>query len=318
MLAVAIVAARFLQFAALSVLFGSSLFYLYGFKVGSTGVSSRRWAWPNLLLLVAAVVGVVATLAWLMAETAILTDSAANAFNPASLWFLLSETGFGGVYLFRLGLLAFAIAAYFALPPGRELWIAESILGGVVVASFARTGHGIYDKGVAGMVHSGGDALHALAAAAWIGALVPLSMLILRARRSGSPADASASYFGLERFSGIGLAVVSVLVLTGGINSWFLIGIAHWRELFTTPYGQTLLLKLVLFGAMLVLAAANRFLLVPQLSMAVGMHSDDANALSLGHSIRALQVSILTETVLATLVLAVVAYLGSLEPPVSG
>jgi putative copper resistance protein D len=151
--------------------------------------------------------------------------------------------------------------------------------------------------------------LHLLTAGIWVGALIPLSFLVLDSLRKQTEADARASYAALEVFSGVGPAVVSVLILTGLLNSWFLVGFTHWPELFTSFYGLTLLVKLVLFGAMLVLAAGNRFWLVPQLSTALRASG------SMRTVLRALRKSVVAETGLAFLVLFAVALLGTLEPP---
>jgi copper resistance protein D len=77
--------------------------------------------------------------------------------------------------------------------------------------------------------------------------------------------SARAACYGLDRFSAIGSAVIVSLILSGLINSWFLIGVANWRALFTTAYGVALLIKLALFALMLALAAMNRFRWAPRL-----------------------------------------------------
>jgi putative copper resistance protein D len=310
-LASVIVAARFLQFLSLSVLFGSSLFFLYGLEGVPASHPARRWSWTHVCLLSASLSAIVATAGWLMAETVLLTDNPANAVNLPVLWFMLSETGFGQVYLFRLCLLVLSATALLLLSQSRVLWIAQSVLGGVLVVSLARTGHGIIDQGVSGILHSGADALHALAAAIWIGALVPLRILIVDSLRPRSASMAKIVSTGLERFSGIGPAVVSILVLTGAINSWFLIGLANWQALFSMAYGIVLLVKLILFGGMLALATANRFVLMPHL------YADLENAMLMGPALRSLRASVLAETALAIFVLVTVSILGTLEPPIS-
>ena len=75
-------------------------------------------------------------------------------------------------------------------------------------------------------------------------------------------------------------------------------------------YGQLLLAKLVLFGAMLVLASLNRFRLTPALEQAMP-GGDQRGALS------ALRLSLGIEVVCAIVILALVAWLGTLEPPMS-
>jgi putative copper resistance protein D len=94
------------------------------------------------------------------------------------------------------------------------------------------------------------------------------------------------------------------------VNSWFLVGPDHLASLFTTPYGQVLLVKLLLFAAMLGLAGLNRFRLTPALGQAL-----DAGGAS---ALASLQRSLALETAAAFLVLALVAWLGTLPPVSSG
>jgi putative copper resistance protein D len=62
---------------------------------------------------------------------------------------------------------------------------------------------------------------------------------------------------------------------------------------------------------MLALAASNRWRLTPRLQAAL------ASSGAIGPALRALRASLFAETALAFLVLAIVAVLGILEPPVS-
>jgi putative copper resistance protein D len=310
----AVVAARLLQFASVLVLFGSSLFYLYGFNAGAA-VPPRRWT--GHILLFASLVALFATIMWVMAETALLTDDAKNAIDPEWIWSILWGSRIGKVHLLRLALLGISLVTLWLVSSQRSRWITQAVIGGMLVASFAWSGHGVRDEGLASGIHAGADVLHLLAAGVWIGALLPLSLLILFSFRKQTRDDALATYVGLESFSGIGLAVVAVIVLTGVVNSWFLIGLERWRMLFTTPYGLTLVFKLALFGIMLLLAAGNRFLLSPRLGYAVGSHDTGAESIKLKTALHSLRTSVLTETVLALLVLAAVAFLGTLEPPIS-
>jgi copper resistance protein D len=101
-------------------------------------------------------------------------------------------------------------------------------------------------------------------------------------------------------------------------NSWFLIGLGQWRAVFTTAYGLTLVFKLILLGLMLLLAAGNRFFLSPRLGYIVGHRENGADLKGLKMPLQALRRNVLTETMLALLVLAAVAFLGTLEPPIAG
>ncbi len=110
------------------------------------------------------------------------------------------------------------------------------------------------------------------------------------------------------RFSGVGPAVVIALAMSGLANSG-LVGPQNALQSFKTAYSQILAAKIGLFLLMLVLAAANRYWLTPQLQSALG------TAMSPQTSIRVLKASIVAETALAVLVLAAVGWLGALPPP---
>jgi len=58
-----------------------------------------------------------------------------------------------------------------------------------------------------------------------------------------------------HRFGQAAAVIVPVLILAGLLMAWLLLG--DLRALLSTGYGQTLLIKLVLVGAILILAAAN-------------------------------------------------------------
>ena len=94
-----------------------------------------------------------------------------------------------------------------------------------------------------GILHLAADALHLLAAAAWIGGLVSL---VLAARRSATPSDRriGVALRGTRtaRFSTLGIVSVATLLVTGIVNAWILVGSFH--ALVVTGYGRLLMLKL--------------------------------------------------------------------------
>ena len=270
-----------------------------------SGREELRWPWPRSLLLISSVVAIVATTGWLMAEARALSGT------WTGLGLIVSGTRFGRVTALRLGLLALSTITALVLPARRSLWLAETLIGGAAVATFAWTGHGTLDSGAAGRLHLGADVLHLLSAGIWIGALLPLSMLILRSRHGQSATDARQVAHGLARFSVIGPTVVATLVATGLINSWLLVGPQHWHALFNTPYGLALTAKVMLFGLMLVFAATHRYHATPALQQAI------ARGTERGPVLQRLRGTILAETALALLVLTAVAVLGMLEPPVA-
>lgn len=300
MLDAAIAVARFLQFASAAILFGSSLFVFYGLKQSRGDFGFLRRA-----LFAAAGVALVSNIGAIMLQAESFGGEARNAVDADILRSLLTETSFGKVLILRVVLAVCALTACFVFA---RQHLATVVLGTALLASYAWTGHAAAEEGAASVTHATSDVLHLLAAGVWIGALVPLMGLLRHEAQTG---DAENALYGLMRFSGIGVAVVAVLVLSGVVNSWFVIGPAHVLEIFTTAYGLLLLLKLALFAGMLVLAAANRFRLVPDLEAQLAQGGSPASALA------ALRNSLLAENALAVLVLLAVGLLGMLEPPIS-
>ena len=299
------IVARLAQFAGAAVLGGGSLFFLYGVT------PDARANWPAGLLRIAAGVGAIGTLGWLMAQSAQMGDGPADALNAAKVWSIGIDTSFGRAAFARLIMFLLAWIVSISAWRGRGLWWALAGLGAGISASFAWTGHGARDEGLAGAVHLTSDILHLLAASTWIGALAVLAVLASIAGRpravSGAGQDALE---GLVRFSAIGVGVVGVLMASGLVNSWLLVGPAGLGQLLTTLYGQLLVAKLALFGLMLGLAAINRYRLTPQLERAL----KDEDASPFAPVVR----SILIETAIAIVVLAVVSWLGTLSPPIDG
>lgn len=302
---VAVIVARLAQFIAAAVLGGGALFLLYGV---TPDVGAH---WPSRLLRVAAGAGAIGALAWLMAQSAQIGDRPADAFDAAKVWSIAADTGFGRVALTRLCLFLLALIVSISPWRGHRLWWTLAGVGAGISASFAWTGHGARDEGLAGAIHLAADILHLLAASTWIGALAGLAILASIASRPSAATDAGKDALkGLVRFSAIGVGVVGVLVASGLVNSWLLVGPAGLGRLLTTLYGQLLLAKLVLFGAMLALAAANRYRLTPQLERAL----KDGRARPFAPVAR----SILIETAIAIAVLAMVSWLGTLSPSIDG
>lgn len=301
MLEAVVVAVRWLQYGGAVVLLGLPLFILYSFK--GSRAPSLTWARP--MLIAAAVVVALGSLAALVAQTAVMAGSLSEAVKPASLSFMVAGTALGMAMAARAALAVIGLAIILALRPGRTLWSRTVVIGLVVAASFAWTGHGAATAGPGGTLHLVADIMHAVAAAVWFGALAAFMALLLRRQSS----DDTEIYRSLHRFAGLGTSAVAVLVFTGLVNSWFLIGPARVGELPNSLYGQLLIAKLGLFALMLALAAGNRFTLTPRLGVALSGGEDSRPAL------RRLRHSILAETAVGALLLAAVSIMGILAPP---
>lgn len=301
MLEVAVIALRWLQYSGAVVLLGAPLFLLYSFR----GPDGPNLAWARSALILAAIVIVLGSFAALVAQTAVMAGSLSEAVKPASLAFMATGTALGMAMAARAAVAVVGLVAILALKQGRLLWGLTVLAGLIVAASFAWTGHGAATVGPGGLLHLGADIVHTIAAALWLGALASLTILVLRRT---SPDDL-ALHRALHGFAGLGTLAVTLLVLSGLVNSWFLIGPARVGELATNLYGQLLITKLVLFVLMLALAAGNRFQLTPVLGSVLAGGGDVQPALS--H----LRRSVVLETLVGAALLAVVAVMGTLAPP---
>src|SRR5262249_42441596 len=127
----------------------------------------------------------------------------------------------------------------------RGLWsVGAVVLAIAVVIGPAWTGHAGATPGVAFPLAA--DALHLLAAGAWLGGLPPLAMLLAAAWRGKEPHWASVTAIAVQRFSPLGVISVSMLLASGIANSWYEVGTLN--NLFATSYGLLVLLKIALFA----------------------------------------------------------------------
>ncbi|PAL19775.1 copper homeostasis membrane protein CopD [Sphingopyxis sp. GW247-27LB] len=278
---------RWALYTDLGLLFGMPLFALY--NPGAEHV-------PRKLLLVLAIAGIVLTLASLQLTSAAMAGASAAQIDPQLLGMVVGQTGFGRAALVRLILLS-ALAAIASIT-AKNGWLA-TMLGGGALLTLAWAGHGNSTPRPGGSIHLAAGLIHLLAAGTWLGALAMFLRLI--------PRDVEVCYAALRRFSTVGTIAVIALAASGLINVVYQIDLDQrgWGP--PNVYERLLLLKLVLFGGMLVMASINRFKLTPRLAAR-------SAATGIAESGRALRTSISVEFTLALAVLALVGWLGTLDP----
>lgn len=301
----AIVVVRLLQYTGAMVLFGSSLFFIYALP-RSGPASAARAPWARPLVAGAAALLAVSALLAIAAQASLFAGSFAEGLTAEAMGAVIASMPLGKAAVVRAAAAATAAVLLFVLPPGRASWTAAAGLGAIATASLAWMGHGATTEGPLSPIHLPSDIVHALAAAVWLGALV--CFLLLLVRPSPNPAHRIAVHTALRRFSGVGSTAVALLALTGLINGWVLVGPENLAGLSSSPYGRLLAVKIVLFMAMLGLAAANRFRLAPALGSAEGVAAT-------ADAVGALRRSVALETAAALAVLGLVAWLGTLAPP---
>jgi copper resistance protein D len=165
-------------------------------------------------------------------------------------------------------------------------WFSAALL---IVLSFVGHAAGV---GLAGGARIGVQAMHLLAAGAWLGGLPPLALALRRA----SPSTTIL----LRRFGVLGGTAIALVLATGLVSIAFVVEIAGGR--LGPLYTRVLIAKLALVSGLLAVAAVNRFRLTP---MMVG-HPREALAV--------LRRTVLVEQVLGLAIVASVATLGQLDP----
>jgi copper resistance protein D len=300
---------RAVHFAATIVAAGTVLFMFLVSEPAFRGASGdlvalyeklrRRWlaiVWASLII------AVMSGAAWLILLAAnIYGAGIGEVWRDGGLWTVVSQTRFGYVWSVRL-VLAALLAAYPMAPmtpTTRSQWglFAAILATGFLIAP-AWIGHAGATPGEAGQIPLAADALHLLAAGAWLGGLPPLAMLLAVAWRHKEPSLAAITRTGVQRFSLLGLASVGALLASGVINSWYEVG--SFGNLLATAYGQLIVVKLGLFATMIALAAVNRFYLTPRLAMA--------------GAVQHLQHNTMMEAALGFAVILMVGFLGVMAP----
>ena len=244
-------------------------------------------------------------------------DSLADSLTVDTLGAVFFQTQFGSVCQWRIGL-----AVILAVMMGwlaRSQWqlrrksslleICAGFIAAALVVSVAWTGHAAATGGPDFWWRVAADATHLFAASIWPAGLLPFAFFLGYARHGDDLSLLRPTLAAAGRFSAISFPVVGVLMLTGIINSYFIVG--SFQALLTTDYGRLLCLKLFLFLVILGVAASNRYRLLPLIFTRANA-PDKSQVVPL---LRRLQVFVLTEFGLAVAVVVVVSILGTTPPP---
>jgi putative copper resistance protein D len=306
---VALFGSRLVQYAAVMVLLGGSFFPLYaGAELSGTGKIGEVFSrWLQRVLLSAALLSLLSSLTWLSIEAAMMGDGWSDAVSGSTLSVVLLQTGFGRVWIVHLALAGLVAVGLLAFRRATSIAAMRVVAGlsGALVASLAWTGHAVMTGGPAGAIDVTAQAIHLLAASVWLGGLVPLGYLFMRARQDLDSAWLAAARRALPRYSQTGIAAVSLILLTGVFISWSLVG--SLSALGRTTYGLVLLAKIALFLLLVGIALVNRLDLLPRV---IHWHRSASAETTLAKLSR----NIAMEQAVGIAVLAVVSVLGTLPP----
>jgi copper transport protein len=339
---VAFGAARGLDYLATALLLGGLAFLLVVWLPALRHSAGSQEAWRSAsaaflrrlrrLLLGAATLGVAGAIAGIVLQGA--TAAATNAWSaldPSVISEVLG-TRFGHVWGLRvLAFVVLDVAAWLALrampEPGATPALQRVALGadglaapgppraalllGALPAAYiaiapALGGHASVTSPVALLV--GLDVLHVLAMSVWIGGLVVLlGVLPAATRQLEAPERTPLLAATLVRFSPIALACVTVLLVTGTVQTFE--HMSAWSQLLHTGFGRAVLVKVVLLALLVGLGAVNRRRVLP------GLRALAATATTPGAAGRLLRRTLRAEVALVVAVLGVTAALVSYPPP---
>jgi len=277
---------RWVFVASLLSSFGAALFLRVVLSSVAPSIERRCRRVAGLSVAVALISG----LAWLLVEAAAMAETATLAETLAALPAVLLGTWFGTVLLAQ-GIALVGAGTALALFPRRSALPA----GLAAAATLLEAGHShAFAMSDAPSLLLLSQALHLVAAGAWLGGLVPLLIVVRQA-----PLD--AAQYAARDFSTLGTVCVAVLIVTALYQGTVLSG--GLAGLTGTGYGAMLLAKATLFALLIALAAINRLRLAPALTGPTGERSR-----------RVLGFSIVIETVIGLAVVLAASVLASLEP----
>jgi putative copper resistance protein D len=273
-------------------------------RLAVTVRSRLTWiAWIGVALTV------ISGAAWLLLTAASMSQQPlADVLSGGVLWTVVSETTFGNDWLLRV-VLACLLAGLFAPALSKQRitsrWIKSAlvILAAALVGTLAWAGHAAGGIGVEAIVHPAADVLHLVAAAAWVGALIPLALLLGAVTPEAAALEIART--ATLRFSTLGRVSVATLLATGIVNTWYLVG--DVPALVGTDYGRLLLVKIAVFLGMVVVAAFNLLRLTPRIIKI-------ANVTAARHALGQLRRNAVIEVIAGVIVIFIVGVLGTMPP----
>jgi putative copper resistance protein D len=210
----------------------------------------RRWITGCLVALT------LTTVAELLVRTQVMSRGPLAA-AVAALPEVLTRTHFGAIWIVRSLALTLAVALSLARAGAFRVLCLLVALG--IALTTTLTGHAAEwgDLTVSIAV----DFAHAVAASAWTGGLIGLSVVVLWGEPPYSPPVLGAL---ARRFSRLAGGCVLTVVLTGMSNAFAQLGALP--TMWSSTYGRVLGVKLLVVGTLVWLGAVNRYVIVPRLS----------------------------------------------------
>jgi copper transport protein len=235
--------ARALHYAALLLLVGGAAFAVLLWPATATV------QWPRRLLVAAAAVGLLASLAAVALQGALGAGVSLGHALDRDVIDASLDTRTGQAWAIRAGLWAAALPVV-ALMRRPRFGLAGALMAvaAALVVSLPLAGHADTQDPKALLVPA--DIVHVTAAGAWLGGLVLLLFAFWRRPDTDGAGEATRG------FSKLALWAVVAIAAAGALQAWFYLD--GPKTLFTTTYGIALLAKIALLGVIVVVANGNR------------------------------------------------------------
>jgi len=241
-----LIASRLAAFVLLLLAAGLPIYQL----TDGRRIASKQQRWLMAMLALGAFA---ASCLWALASVAVMAATSLTDLDAATVTAVLGATPLGDVMIIRSAALAALVLLALAVP--RHAVLAP--LGALALATCAWTGHAGAGEGTLGALHQVSDVIHLLAAATWVGALACFV-------RDGASRGNDAEWVTvLSRFARTGTLIVVLLAVTGIANGYLITGPSGLVP--ASTWSLLIAAKVLLFIAMLGLAAHNRWHLVPAL-----------------------------------------------------
>ena len=192
-----------------------------------------------------------------------------NATNLPLIAAMVRQTTWGWGWILQVGAAALLLIAFVSARRGRRWgWALASVAAIAAAVSPAFSGHAASAPRVPGLTVLS-DTVHVLGAGTWLGALLVLVAAGLPASRSESDDERHAAVASLvNTYSPVALTSAGITALSGLFAAWMHVGTIP--NLWSTPYGVTLLLKTLVLSGVAGIGAYNWRFVRPRLGDAGG------------------------------------------------
>lgn len=248
---------RWLVFTALLILVGAIAFRILVLRTAedrlpdATGPGpterevARLGAFAGLLLAFGA-------LGRFAAQLAVFRDPFEPMLSEARL--LLGATTWGTAWVAQVALGIAVWLAFLLVRRGGWAWGLVVPIALAAAATPAFSGHAFGSERLTALAVAS-DTVHVVAGGAWLGTLAVMASVTAIARRRGRAPTSERLVSWIARFSPVALACAAVIGISGVFAAW--LHIDTLSSLWTSPYGQRLLVKVGLLGVVIAFGTWN-------------------------------------------------------------